>query len=68
MKLADLAKELQISTEIFIQFIDDFDLELSECLTTDFEVKTNFEKFAKENSNFLKKYENDLDQKKDNNT
>lgn len=64
MKLADLAKELQISTEIFIQFIDDFDLELSECLTTDFEVKTNFEKFAKENSNFLKKYENDLDQKK----
>lgn len=64
MKLADLAKELKISTESFIKFIQDFDLELAECLTTTFEVKNDFAKFARENIEFLKKYEEDLDQKK----
>lgn len=60
MKLAELAKELNISTESFIKFIQDFDLELSECITTNFDVQNNFEKFAKENITFLKKYESDL--------
>lgn len=64
MKLASLAKELQISTESFIHFIQDFDLDLSECLSTNFEVKEDFIKFARENINFLKKYEIDLDQNK----
>lgn len=64
MKLAELAKDLQISTESFIKFIQDFDLELAECLTTDFQVKKDFEKFARENISFLKKYEKDLDQNK----
>lgn len=64
MKLADLAKELTISTESFIKFIQDFDLELSECLTTSFDVKDDFVKFARENNTFLKKYEDDLDQNK----
>lgn len=64
MKLAELAKELTISTEIFIKFIQDFDLELSECLTTSFDVKDDFVKFARENRTFLKKYEDDLDQNK----
>lgn len=64
MKLADLAKELTISTESFIKFIQDFDLELSECLTTNFDVKDDFVKFARENNTFLKKYEDDLDQNK----
>lgn len=64
MKLAALAKELNISTESFIKFIQDFDLELSECLTTNFDVKPDFVKFARENSTFLKKYEEDLDQDK----
>lgn len=64
MKLAELAKELTISTESFINFIQDFDLELSECLTTSFDVKEDFVKFARENSTFLKKYEDDLDQNK----
>lgn len=64
MKLADLAKELQISTESFIKFIQDFDLELSECMATNFEVKPDFEKFARENVSFLKRYEKDLGEKK----
>ena len=64
MKLAELAKELKISTQSFIKFIQDFDLELSECLSTNLEVKKDFEKFARENIAFLKKYEKDLDQNK----
>ena len=64
MKLAELAKELQISTESFIKFIQDFDLELSECIATNFDVKKDFEKFARENIGFLKKYEDDLNQNK----
>ena len=64
MKLADLAKELKIPTESFIKFIQDFDLELSECITTNFEVKEDFVKFARENIIFLKKYSEDLNQNK----
>ena len=64
MKLAELSKELGISTESFIKFIQDFDLELSECLATNLEVKKDFERFARENDDFLKRYETDLIQKK----
>ena len=64
MKLADLAKELKISPESIIKFIQDFDLELSECITTNFNVKDDFAKFARENISFLKKYEKDLEQTK----
>lgn len=60
MKLIDLARELGISTESFIHFIQDFDLELSECMATNFEVKPDFEKFARENISFLQRYEKDL--------
>lgn len=64
MKLAELAKELKISTESFIKFIQDFDLELCECITPNFDVKDDFAKFARENITFLKKYEKDLSQTK----
>ena len=64
MKLADLANELNIPTESFIKFIQDFDLELSECITTNFDVKEDFVKFARENIVFLKKYSEDLNQNK----
>lgn len=64
MKLAILAKELKIPTESFIKFIQDFDLELSECITTNFEVKDDFIKFARENIIFLRKYSEDLNQLK----
>ena len=64
MKLADLAKELKIPTDSFIKFIQDFDLELSECITTNFDVKDDFARFARENITFLKKYSEDLNQNK----
>lgn len=64
MKLTELAKELHITTESFIKFIQDFDLELSECIATNFEVMPYFENFARENVNFLKRYQEDLKQKK----
>ncbi|WP_428067826.1 AAA family ATPase [Chryseobacterium gambrini] len=61
MKLIELAKELNVSAEAIKQFIQDFDLELVECISTNFEVKEDFEKFARENIEFLKLYEKDLD-------
>ncbi|WP_294246037.1 AAA family ATPase [uncultured Chryseobacterium sp.] len=64
MKLIELAKELNISAEAIKQFIQDFDLELSECISTNFEVKDDFEKFAREQIDFLKRYEKDLDKDK----
>ena len=64
MKLTDLANELGISTESFIRFIQDFDLELSECISTNFNVKPDFEKFARENIAFLQRYEKDLGKSK----
>lgn len=64
MKLIELAKELNVSAEAIKQFIQDFDLELGVCISTNFEVKDDFEKFARENVDFLKKYEKDLDENK----
>jgi len=64
MKLIELAKELQVSAEAIKQFIQDFDLELGACISTNFEVKKDFEKFARENIEFLKLYEKDLDKNK----
>ncbi|KXH81513.1 ATP-binding protein [Chryseobacterium kwangjuense] len=64
MKLIELAKELNVSAEAIKQFIQDFDLELGVCISTNFEVKEDFEKFARENLDFLRLYEKDLDEKK----
>ncbi|GEM_PF-123955 len=64
MKLTELAHELNISSEAIKRFIQDFDLELGECISTNFEVKEDFEKFARENSDFLRQYEKDLDANK----
>ncbi|PQA90133.1 AAA family ATPase [Chryseobacterium shigense] len=64
MKLIELAKELHVSAEAIKQFIQDFDLELGVCISTNFEVKEDFEKFARENLDFLKLYEKDLDKNK----
>ena len=60
MKITDLALELGVSTYSIKQFIDDFDLELSECLYPNMEVKDDFLKFARENKKFLLNYEKDL--------
>ncbi|KIC64333.1 AAA family ATPase [Chryseobacterium taiwanense] len=64
MKLIELAKELNVSAEAIKQFIQDFDLELGVCISTNFEVKEDFEKFARENIDFLRLYETDLDKTK----
>lgn len=64
MKLIELAKELNVSAEAIKQFIQDFDLELVDCVSTNFEVKEDFEKFARENIEFLRLYEKDLDKTK----
>lgn len=60
MKLADLAHKLEISPESIKQFIQDFDLNLDDCITTNFDVKQDLENFAEENKDFLKKYDKDL--------
>ena len=60
MKITELALELGVSTYSIKQFIDDFDLELSECLYPNMEVKEDFAKFARENKKFLQSYEKDL--------
>lgn len=64
MKLIELARELNVSAEAIKQFIQDFDLELGICISTSFEVKEDFEKFARENADFLRLYEKDLDKNK----
>jgi len=64
MKLIELAEELKVSAEAIKQFIQDFDLELGVCISTNFEVKDDFEKFARENLEFLRRYEKDLDKNK----
>lgn len=64
MKLQDLAKEIKISPESIKQFIQDFDLDLGDCIFTNFELKKDFEKFALEQAEFLRKYEKDLEENK----
>lgn len=64
MKLIELAQELDVSAEAIKQFIQDFDLELDNCISTNFEVKEDFEKFAREHIDFLRRYEKDLDKAK----
>lgn len=64
MKLNNFAKELNVSSETIKHFIQDFDLVLTDCITTTFEVKEDFEKFARENVDFLVQYEKDLNQNK----
>ena len=60
MKLIDLAHQLEISAETLKQFIQDFDLNLDDCITASFDVKEDLQEFAEENKTFLKNYENDL--------
>lgn len=60
MKITELALELGVSTYSIKQFIEDFDLELSECFYPNMEVKNDFLKFARENRKFLLNYEKDL--------
>lgn len=58
--ISEFSKKLDISEESIKQFIQDFDLEISACLSPDLNITQNFETFARENKEFLKKYDNDL--------
>lgn len=62
--ITEFSKNLDVSEESIKQFIQDFHLEISDCLSPNLNITQNFEKFAKENQEFLKKYDEDLNSEK----
>lgn len=62
--ITEFSKKLDVSEESIKQFIQDFDLEISDCLSPTLNITQNFEKFAVENQKFLKNYEKDLNEEK----
>jgi transitional endoplasmic reticulum ATPase len=62
--ITEFSKKLDVSEESIKQFIQDFDLEISDCLSPTLNITDNFEKFATENQKFLKNYEKDLNEEK----
>lgn len=64
MKFKELAEEINVSVQSIEQFIQDFGLNVGECICDNFDVQDDFVRFAKDNSGFLLDYENDLEQNK----
>ncbi len=62
--ITEFSKKLDVSEESIKQFIQDFNLEISDCLSPNLNITQNFEKFATENQEFLKKYDEDLNSEK----
>lgn len=62
--ITEFSKKLDISEESLKKFIQDFDLEISTCLSPNLNITQNFETFATENQEFLKKYDKDLREEK----
>ncbi|MCD9854618.1 ATP-binding protein [Epilithonimonas sp. JDS] len=62
--ITEFSKKLDISEESIKQFIQDFDLEISDCLSPNLNITQNFETFATENQEFLRKYDKDLNEEK----
>ena len=62
--ITEFSKKLDVSEESIKQFIQDFNLEISDCLSPNLNITQNFEKFAKEKQEFLKKYDEDLNSEK----
>jgi len=62
--IAEFSKKLDISEESIKQFIQDFNLEISDCFSPNLNITQNFETFATENQEFLKKYDDDLGKEK----
>ncbi len=62
--ITEISKKLDVSEESIRQFIQDFDLEISDCLSPNLNITQNFETFATENQEFLKKYDKDLNEEK----
>lgn len=64
MNLTEIAQNLSISVQSIKKFIEDFHLNIDECLAADGQLKPEFETFLNENADFLKKYEIDLNKEK----
>ncbi|MDP9956134.1 ATP-dependent Zn protease [Epilithonimonas hungarica] len=62
--ISEFSKKLDVSEESIKQFIQDFDLDISDCLSPNLNITQNFERFAIENQEFLKKYDEDLNKEK----
>lgn len=62
--IAEFSKRLDISEESIRQFIQDFDIEISDILSPNLNITQNFETFATENQEFLRKYDKDLNEEK----
>ncbi|PZU77896.1 MAG: AAA family ATPase, partial [Chryseobacterium sp.] len=62
--ITEFSKKLDVSEESIKQFIQDFNLEITDCLSPNLNITQNFEKFATENQEFLKKYDEDLNKEK----
>jgi transitional endoplasmic reticulum ATPase len=57
MTLTEIAHKLSWSIQAIKKFIEDFRLNIDECLISDFDLHPKLEKFLNENRDFLKKYE-----------
>lgn len=62
--ITELSKKLDISEESIKRFIQDFDLEISDCFSPKLNITKKFETFATEHKEFLRKYDEDLNQEK----
>lgn len=62
--LTEFSRKLNISEDSIRQFIQDFNLQISDCLSPNLNIKQNFENFALENQEFLTKYDQDLNEEK----
>lgn len=62
--IAEFSKKLDVSEESIRQFIQDFDLEISDFFSPNLNITQNFETFATENQEFLRKYDKDLTEQK----
>lgn len=62
--ITEFSKKLDISEESLKQFIQDFDLDISACFSPNLNITQNFETFATENEEFLKKYDKNLNEEK----
>lgn len=60
MNIIELSAKLGVSFYGIKHFMEDFELEVSECLEPNLTVKENFFRFLKENKSFITKYEKDL--------
>lgn len=62
--ITELASDLHISVESIKKFIQDFDLQVPDCIGCNQELKKDFEQFAHDHAAFIKDYDQDLNEKK----